>query len=118
MATLLVHPGVSIKDSIPLVDVGGGLVVVPAGVVVVVFTDVEAGGVEFETGGVAVVGGVVVGGVVTGVVLDAAVVLDVSALLQADDSAREARAVPPMTMPAPFKNSLRDNFRGSSLSTL
>jgi hypothetical protein len=94
VATLLVHPGVSKRGSIPLVEVECGVVVVP---VAVVFTDTEAVGVEFETGELVVVGRII-----------EEVVLDVSVLLQAADDARETRAAPPMTIPASLRNSLRD----------
>jgi hypothetical protein len=61
---------------------------------------------------VVVAGEIVAGEIVAGTILGAIVVLAVLILLQADESARELRATPPMTMPASFRNSLRDSPSG------
>ena len=91
-----------------LLKVMGGVVAVAAGledgggvVEVSVAGAVEAGGVE---------GGVDVATDVTGVVAVVAAT-DVFVSLQ-PDSAREARAAPPMTIPASLRNSLRDILSG------
>jgi hypothetical protein len=88
-----------------------GWVALITGVVEVITGAVEAGIVEVGSVEEVVVGTFLdVAGGVAGVVLELTLVL--GALLHADDIAREARAAPPIMMPAFFRNSLRDKPLG------